>query len=117
MTESYPQHHEHLQTLLAALGKTIPGPMSGFGTLHKETVAGGVLTTKIKELIALAIAVTVRCDGCIAYHVHDAIQAGAKRQEMVEALAVAVLMGGGPAAVYAAQALEAIEQFEAKKAS
>ncbi len=57
----------------------------------------------------------MRCDGCIAYHVHDAIQASATRLEMIEALAVAVLMGGGPAAVYAAQALEAIEQFEARQ--
>jgi len=72
----------------------------------------GALSARTKELIALAIAITVRCDGCIAYHVHDAVHAGATRGEIVEAIGVAVLMGGGPSAIYGAEALEALEQFE-----
>jgi AhpD family alkylhydroperoxidase len=68
---------------------------------------------KIKELIALGIGIAVRCDGCIAYHVHDALRAGATHQEIVETIGVAVLMGGGPAAMYGSEALEALEQFEA----
>jgi AhpD family alkylhydroperoxidase len=73
----------------------------------------GALSTKVKELIALAIAITVRCDGCIAYHVHDARKAGATRQELVETIGVAVMMGGGPSVMYGAEALEALNQFEA----
>lgn len=55
---------------------------------------------------------TVRCDGCVAYHVHDALEAGASRDEIVEVIGVAVLMGGGPAVVYGSEALEAVEQFQ-----
>jgi alkylhydroperoxidase/carboxymuconolactone decarboxylase family protein YurZ len=55
------------------------------------------------------------CDGCIAFHTHDALRAGATPQEVLEALGIAVLMGGGPAAVYGWQALEALEQFQGPK--
>jgi AhpD family alkylhydroperoxidase len=55
--------------------------------LHKQAVAEGILSPKIKELISLGIAVTVRCDGCIAYHMHDALQAGASKLEIAEAVA------------------------------
>ena len=69
------------------------------------------------SLIALSIAVVVRCGGCIAFHVHDAIKAGATRDEIIEALDVAVLMGGGPALMYVAEAMDALTQFEAQLAS
>lgn len=78
-------------------------------------MADGVLSAKVKELIALGIAITVRCDGCIAFHVHDALEAGASRKEVAETIGVAVLMGGGPSVVYGSEALEALEQFEAEK--
>jgi AhpD family alkylhydroperoxidase len=69
------------------------------------------LDRKHKELIAVAISVAVQCEGCIAYHVHDALQAGATRQEVVESLGVAIMMGGGPAVMYACEALAALDQF------
>ncbi|NBD94914.1 MAG: carboxymuconolactone decarboxylase family protein [Gammaproteobacteria bacterium] len=87
--------------------------MAAFGQLHKTNASDGALSAKTKELIALGIAITVRCDGCIAFHVHDAIQAGASRAEIVEAIGVAILMGGGPSMVYGTEALSALEQFEA----
>ncbi len=65
----------------------------------------------MKELIALAIGVSTRCDGCIAYHARTSVRAGATRQEVAEALAVAVQMGGGPAMVHAADALRAYDEF------
>lgn len=70
-----------------------------------------MLAAGTKELIALAISIAVHCDGCIAYHVHDALAAGASRQEVAETIGVAVMMGGGPAVIYGAQALEAVGQF------
>ena len=66
--KSYPQYYEHIQGLVGRLGSEIPGTMSGFAQLHKGTVTKGALSTKFKELIALSIAVVVRCDGCISYH-------------------------------------------------
>jgi AhpD family alkylhydroperoxidase len=86
--------------------------MRGFFELHKAAMLKGALSTKEKELIALAIGVTVRCDGCIAVHVKSALDAGASHEEVVETIGVAVLMGGGPAVVYGAEALEALQQFE-----
>ena len=61
----------------------------------------------------MAIGISVHCDGCIAYHVHDALNAGATREEVVETIGVALMMGGGPSVVYGCEALEALEQFEA----
>jgi AhpD family alkylhydroperoxidase len=111
MTTNYVEYHKHLEERLAQLGQEIPGPMSGFARLHKKTVEEGCLSNKVKEMMALAISIVVGCEGCIAYHVHDAVAAGATRQELLETIGVGLLMGGGPGSIYAAHALEAIEQF------
>jgi AhpD family alkylhydroperoxidase len=108
----YPKLRAELQQLALKLNKEIPGPMSGFSSLHKAALADGALSRKSKELIALGIAIAACCDGCIAYHVHDSIKAGASHQEIMEAIAVAILMGGGPAMVYGCEGLAALEQFE-----
>lgn len=112
---NYPEHYDKLKKLVGELGTKIPGTMGGFGQLHKEAVASGSIDTKTKELISLGIAIAVRCDGCIAFHVHDALKAGAKEEEIHEVIGVAVLMGGGPALMYGAEALEALGQFLEKK--
>ncbi len=111
MTTNYVEYHQHLEERLAQLGSELPGPMTGFARLHKRSIEDGALSAKTKELMALAIGVAVRCEGCVAYHVHDAIKAGATRQELLETIGVAIMMGGGPALMYAARALDAIEQF------
>jgi len=112
MNGSYPAYNEKLRELMGALGKELPRTMSGFMSLHKAASSDGALDTKTKELISLAIGITVRCNGCIAFHIHDAIQAGASRQEILETIGVAILMGGGPSVVYGTEALEALDQFE-----
>jgi AhpD family alkylhydroperoxidase len=111
MNTDYLEQHKHLEERLAELSQEIPGPMSGFARLHRKAVEDGALPWKVKEMMALAISITEGCDGCIAYHVHDAIQAGATRQELLETIGVALLMGGGPGSIYAAHAMDAIEQF------
>jgi AhpD family alkylhydroperoxidase len=114
MTTNY---HQYLEERLAQLGRELPGPMTGFARLHRKAVEDGALSGKIKELMALAVSIVVGCDGCITYHVHDAVAAGATRQELLETVGVAILMGGGPASIYAAHALDAIEQFLPQPAS
>lgn len=114
MKKNYPEYYRHLRELVGRLSAQLPGPMAGFATLHTAAVADGALNTKTKELIALGIAIGVRCDGCISYHVHDAIMAGATRAEVVETIGISVLMGGGPAMVYGAEALDALDQFESE---
>jgi len=111
MTTNYIEYHQHLEERLMQLGRELPGPMSGFARLHKRAVEDGALSQKTKELMAVAISIAVNCEGCIAYHIHDAIVQGATRQEMLETIGVAILMGGGPASMYAAYALDAMEQF------
>jgi AhpD family alkylhydroperoxidase len=108
---THPALYSRLQGLIGQLGEQLPGPMAGFAKLHSQAVAAGALTTKVKELMAVAISISVRCDGCIAYHVHDALGAGATREEVLETIGVAVMMGGGPSVVYGAQAYEALEEF------
>lgn len=112
MEITYPQRHAELQLLLAKLAKELPGPISSFARLHRDSVAQGTLPSKTKELIALAIAIAIRCEDCIAYHVHDALHAGATHQEVIETIGVAVMMGGGPATMYGCRAYQALQQFE-----
>jgi AhpD family alkylhydroperoxidase len=112
VAKNYPELYEHLQTLIGQLGHDIPSTMSGFGALHKNAIADGALPAATKEFVALGIAVACRCDGCIAYHVHDELEAGAGRAEIAETIGVAVLMGGGPALMYGDEAYEALNQFE-----
>lgn len=114
---NYPDHLSHIQKMMGKLGKDIPETMGAFSKLHKASAGDGALDAKTKELMALAIGVVVRCDGCIAFHVHDALQAGASQAEIMETLGVAILMGGGPAAMYAVEALDAVEQFNSKLTS
>lgn len=85
--------------------------MSGFARLHKKAVEDGALSGKAKELMAVAISIAVHCEGCVAYHVQAAMAAGATRPELLETIGVAILMGGGPASVYGAHALDAWDQF------
>ena len=114
MEKKYPKYYEQLQNSMGKLGKELPGPMSGFQKLHEKAITEGALSPKTKELIALGISITVRCDGCIAYHVHDALKAGASRDEIIEVIGVAIFMGGAPSVVHGSEAYEAMEQFEAE---
>ncbi|SHJ07507.1 carboxymuconolactone decarboxylase family protein [Pseudozobellia thermophila] len=111
MIKDYSKHYNDLTRLIKELGADIPETIGSFNKLHKASTAEGALSSKTKELIALGIAITVRCDGCIAFHVHDAIKSGASSAEILETISVAVMMGGGPALIYGCEALEALNQF------
>jgi AhpD family alkylhydroperoxidase len=111
MTPNYREYHQHLEEGLAQLGQELPGPSSGFARLHRKAMEDGVLARKVKEMMALAISIVVGCEGCTAYHVHDAVEAGATREELSETVGVSLLMGGGPGSIYATHAMEAIAQY------
>jgi len=114
MKTDYLDTYRHYAEQMQVLGERLGAPMAGFSQLHNASVAEGALSSKIKELIALAIGITVRCNGCIAFHVHDALKAGASAQEVLETIGVAVMMGGGPSVIYGITAMEALDQFEKK---
>ena len=74
----------------------------------------GILSEKTKELISIALAIGSHCLPCIAFHVSNAIESGATKQEILEASEVAVLMGGSPAFVFLKHVIDACEEFGAK---
>ncbi|MAZ18676.1 MAG: carboxymuconolactone decarboxylase [Ahrensia sp.] len=94
---------------MAELRKAMPKPAKGFGALAQSAIAPGVLDSKTKELIALAIGITARCDGCLAFHAKAAKKHGATRDEVIETIAVALYMGGGPSMIYGAEALSCFD--------
>ncbi|HMO35641.1 MAG TPA: carboxymuconolactone decarboxylase family protein [Gemmatales bacterium] len=96
------------------LKKLAPKVTEQFLSFDIATTEAGVLDHKTKELIAMAIGVAARCDGCIAVHVNNCLTAGATVEEIAEALGVAIGMGGGPSLVYATRALEALAEFTDK---
>ncbi|HEY8254225.1 MAG TPA: carboxymuconolactone decarboxylase family protein [Rhizomicrobium sp.] len=96
---------------LKTLRQDIPETMRGFSAMAQGATRPGALDKKTKELIALAIGVATRCDGCIGFHTEALVRLGATRLEVEEALGMAIYMGGGPSLMYAADALAAFEQF------
>ena len=103
------------QRNLPKLQKAIPDVMADFmKRLMPDALKDGALTTKVKELIALGIAVSAQCDYCMAIHVKKCFEAGATKEEIAEVLGVAVLMGGGPAMTHATFVAQAIEEFAPK---
>ena len=102
---------QEISANLASLHKTQAGVMKGFGEMGKAAMAAGAIDAKTKELIALAIGVASRCDGCIGFHTKALVRLGASTEEVHEALGVAIYMGGGPVAMYAANAVASFEEF------
>ena len=98
------------------LRKLSPDVMKTFGDMARAAHQGEALDARTKELIALAISVAVRCDPCIAYHAEGAVRQGATSAAIAETLAMAIYMGAGPSVMYAAKAMEAVEQMAAKAA-
>lgn len=96
---------------MAVMRRSIPTVAKGFAELAKAAIEPGALDSKTKELIALALGVAARCDGCIVFHVKAAVKYGATRDEIAEALGVVIYLGGGPAAIYAAEALSTYDQL------
>ena len=87
--------------------------MQGFAQLAQASMAEGAISAKHKELIALAIGVAARCDGCIGFHVQALIKLGCTKEELAEMLGVAVMMGGGPSLMYAGETMRAFDEFNA----
>ncbi len=110
-TTDHPARRRELHAGYRTLNRDLADVMNGFGALHQAAVADGSLSRSTKELIAVAIAVALHCEDCVTLHMHDAIKAGATREQVLEAIGVAVLMGGGPASTYATRAVEAFDQF------
>jgi AhpD family alkylhydroperoxidase len=113
----YAEVIDELKEPTRSLRSRAPEAWTGFAELHRAAVSDGVVPAHMKELVALAIAVAKECDGCIAYHAHAAARLGATESEVAEVLSVALLMGGGPASVWAPRAWDAYREFAARHAA
>lgn len=107
----HPTLVQNISQSLSGLRKSQPEVMQGFGALAKAAMAAGAIDETHKELMALAIGITQHCSGCIGFHVKALRRLGCTRQQLDETLAVCVYMGGGPALMYAAEAVAAWDAF------
>ena len=109
--EHFHQVTEELRAPYRELTQSIPGVISGYGALHTAAMADGALSMRMKELIALAMAITRECDGCISAHARGAAQRGATVSEVTEMIGVAIMMNGGPGLVWGPRALAAFHEY------
>ena len=112
MMVNWEEYRSQLLTMIGEIGKVSPDVVRGYRTISEAGNKTAKLDPKTRERIALAVAATVRCDGCITTHTDAAIKHGATKEEVVEALGVAITVNAGAALVYSARTLDA---FEAKK--
>lgn len=108
---SHKQKLEDANSRLMGLFKADQKSMMAFKSLSDTVVNEGKVSTDMKEMIAVSIAAARGCDDCILYHVAEAKKHGADREVLVEVIAVAIEMSGGPGAVYAAKALDAFDNL------
>lgn len=94
---------------VGGIAKLSPDTVKGYGQLGHANARTGTLGAKTRELIALAVAISLRCDGCIAVHVAEAKKAGATKEEIAEALGVAISVNAGAALVYSTRAFDALD--------
>jgi AhpD family alkylhydroperoxidase len=116
VSKDFSEIADDLNAKIAVLKDGLPDTMAAFGDVGKATYRDTILSAKTKELIALAIGITDRCDGCIAFHARAALRRGATREEVLETIGVAIQMGGGPSMVYGAEALAAYDAFADERA-
>jgi AhpD family alkylhydroperoxidase len=103
------QYKQQIATHVAQIGKTSPDLVRGYRALSDAGQKTGKLDPKTRELIALAVAVTRQCDGCITVHTDAAIQHGATQEEIVEALGVTIAVNAGAALVYSTRVMDAFQ--------
>jgi AhpD family alkylhydroperoxidase len=117
MSHNYKEVVIDISAQLAQMNKAIPATMAGFGQMAKATHSDGALDKKTKELIAMAIGIAARCQGCLGFHAKACVSLGVSRAEFMEMLQVAIYMGGGPSVMTGAEALQAYEGFGGEKAA
>lgn len=115
MSKDCKQITQDISSSISTLRKEAPELMKGFSELANAATKEGVLDKKTKELIALALGVAARCDGCLGFHTQALVKLGATKQEVIETLGMALYMGGGPSLMYAADAINAFEQAQIAK--
>jgi AhpD family alkylhydroperoxidase len=102
---------EESRTEGRVLRDLIPDVYAAMAQLQRAAMLDGALSNNVKELIALAIAATRECDGCVAAHARTAVRAGATEAEVAEAMGVVIMMNGGPGTVWGPRGLAAFQEY------
>jgi len=97
---------------VSELGRLSPDTVRGYVGMNSAAQKTGHFDDKTRELIALAVAISLRCDGCITVHAEAARKYGATKAEIAEALGVAISVNAGAAIIYATRTLDAFEAAE-----
>jgi AhpD family alkylhydroperoxidase len=113
--ESMDDIREELRQPAIDLRGLIPGVLKGYGEMSSAAMAEGELSGVVKELIAMVISITRECDGCIVAHTRGAARQGASRQQVAEAIGVAIMMNGGPGTVWGPRALRCFDEAVAAR--
>jgi AhpD family alkylhydroperoxidase len=103
------QYRQQVVAGVSNLAKLAPETVRGYGAMGTAGAKTGHLDAKTRELIAVAVSITLRCDGCITVHTDNARKLGASMEEIAEALGVAVSVNAGAAIVYSTRALDAYQ--------
>lgn len=111
MMLNWNEYRGQLAAGVKEIGQLSPDTVRGYLELGSAGQKKDLLGAKMRELIALAVAVTARCDGCIAVHSEAAIRHGASIEEIAETLGVAIAVNAGAALVYATRVMDAVNQF------
>ncbi|MDD9731697.1 MULTISPECIES: carboxymuconolactone decarboxylase family protein [Mameliella] len=109
MTKNYRAESAEIDKRVGALFKAAPAPMKPYSQLVSAVSGDAALSSKVKELMAFSISIAIRCEDCIVFHLRAALKHGATRDEVIEAISVAIEMGGGPSVVYGGRALAALD--------
>lgn len=113
MTSNAATHYETWPARVNAMKEQTPDIARGFGAMFQKLMGESALSVREKELIALSIGVSIRCEPCIYAHVEKAINAGATREQVLEAAGVVVMMQGGPGYVYVPKVIDALDALGA----
>jgi len=103
------EYRSQILARVAEIGKLSPDTIKGYMALGRAGAKTGHLDAKTRELIALAVAITLRCDGCITVHTAAAKKLGATKEEIAEALGVGISVNAGAALVYSTRTLDAFD--------
>jgi AhpD family alkylhydroperoxidase len=112
MSEDIKEFYEKFKKDTGKMNKLIPQAAGGFGQMFVNIMQEGALSIKEKELIALGIGIGIQCEPCIKLHVKKSLEAGATKEEILEAVSVAIMMGGGPAYTHIPLVIDTLEALQ-----
>lgn len=107
------EYRRQIGAAVKEISKVNPAVFKAYVAMNQANAASTRLDARTRELIALAVSVTLRCDGCINAHTEAAIKAGATKEDIVDALGVAIMVNAGATMVYSARTVDA---YDAKTA-